>query len=161
MSQGGSAELLLDLSSMIESPEIPRKFAVELAADAASDSTQGLIFVTPLRVFGSAVVRLNSVYIQAEVRARISIPCRRCLEPIEREIDANLETDMEVGEQEQVVDLFPDVMAVAVAGISPNVLCRGDCRGLCPSCGANLNDHPDHRCEQAEDRPRRLGDLLR
>ncbi len=162
MSRGGSAELLLDVRSMIESPEVPQQFVLELAADAASDPEQSLQFVTPLRVLGAAVVRLGSVFIRAEIHARISIPCRRCLEPMEREIAANLEMNAAIGDQEQVVDLYPDVMAVAIAGVSQNVLCREDCRGLCPGCGANLNDDPDHRCEErAEDRPRRLGDLLR
>ncbi|MBN1858488.1 DUF177 domain-containing protein [Candidatus Bipolaricaulota bacterium] len=160
MSRGGSAELLFDVSSLIESPEVPQQFALELAAEAASDPEGNLRFVTPLCVFGEAVVRLGSVFIRAEIRGRISIPCRRCLEPMEREIETNLEMDVKIGDQEQVVDLFPDVMATAIAGISPNVLCREDCRGLCPACGVNLNDDPDHRCERAEDHPRRLGDLL-
>ena len=161
MSQGGSAELLLDISSLIESPDVPQRFALELAADAASASSESLEFLSPLRVFGSAVARIDSVHIEAEVRGRVFIPCRRCLKPVEREIETTLEMDVPIGDQEQVVDLFPDIMAVAVAGISPNVLCREDCRGLCPACGANLNDDPDHQCEETEDRPRRLGDLLR
>jgi len=161
MLQGGSAELLLDVSSLIESPEVPQQFALELAAEAASDSAQSLEFLTPLSVFGSAVARVDSVFIRAEVRGRISIPCRRCLKPIKRDIETTLEMDVSIGEEERTVDLFPDVMAVAVAGISANVLCSDDCRGLCPTCGANLNDDPNHLCDQSDDRPRKLGDLLR
>jgi uncharacterized protein len=33
------------------------------------------------------------------------------------------------------------------------VLCREDCAGLCPQCGVNLNDQPDHEHE-AEPDPR-------
>ena len=33
-----------------------------------------------------------------------------------------------------------------------NVLCREDCAGLCPACGANLNEAgPDHHHERAPD----------
>ncbi|MCI1901473.1 MAG: DUF177 domain-containing protein [Bifidobacteriaceae bacterium] len=28
--------------------------------------------------------------------------------------------------------------------IPPTPLCRPDCLGLCPQCGINLNEHPDH-----------------
>ena len=31
-------------------------------------------------------------------------------------------------------------------------LCRPDCRGLCPQCGMDLNDHPDHHHEMMDDR---------
>lgn len=30
-------------------------------------------------------------------------------------------------------------------------LCKPDCLGLCPQCGMNLNEHPDHVHEQATD----------
>src|SRR5918999_551296 len=29
--------------------------------------------------------------------------------------------------------------------------CRDDCAGLCPQCGANLNEDPEHRHESAPD----------
>ena len=34
----------------------------------------------------------------------------------------------------------------------PNqVVCRADCAGLCPECGANLNAEPGHAHESAPD----------
>jgi len=34
----------------------------------------------------------------------------------------------------------------------PNqVVCREDCAGLCPECGASLNDDPGHAHERAPD----------
>ena len=33
------------------------------------------------------------------------------------------------------------------------ITCTPDCRGLCPTCGANLNDDPDH-AHEAEPDPR-------
>lgn len=29
-------------------------------------------------------------------------------------------------------------------------LCRPDCKGLCPQCGVDLNEHPDHRHETTD-----------
>ena len=31
------------------------------------------------------------------------------------------------------------------------ILCRPDCAGLCPECGANLNEEPDHAHEKGPD----------
>ena len=39
------------------------------------------------------------------------------------------------------------------------ITCRPDCRGLCPRCGANLNDDPDH-AHEAEPGPA-LGEAVR
>ena len=42
-----------------------------------------------------------------------------------------------------------DALALALPS---QILCREDCAGLCPICGANLNDAgPDHRHESTPD----------
>lgn len=38
-------------------------------------------------------------------------------------------------------------------------LCREDCLGLCPQCGINLNEHPDHKHETVDIRFSELADL--
>jgi uncharacterized protein len=41
-----------------------------------------------------------------------------------------------------VRDLVAEAMPV-------KLLCRDDCQGLCPECGADLNADPDHHHEEA------------
>jgi len=41
-----------------------------------------------------------------------------------------------------------DALALA---LPTQLTCRPDCAGLCPQCGANLNDEPDHRHDEAPD----------
>ena len=43
-----------------------------------------------------------------------------------------------------------DAFALAVPA---QITCTPDCRGLCPHCGANLNDDPEH-AHEAEPDPR-------
>lgn len=52
--------------------------------------------------------------------------------------------------------LLRDTMA---EGLPLQVLCRPDCKGLCPQCGANLNDDPDHHHEVIDDRFTALAEL--
>ena len=40
------------------------------------------------------------------------------------------------------IDLTPLLTEEIIANIPIKVLCREDCQGLCPQCGANLNDNP-------------------
>jgi uncharacterized protein len=41
-----------------------------------------------------------------------------------------------------------DALALALPA---QLTCRPDCAGLCPQCGANLNEEPDHRHESGPD----------
>jgi uncharacterized protein len=41
-----------------------------------------------------------------------------------------------------VVDLAFALREELILAVPPFVECRPDCKGLCPRCGANLNDGP-------------------
>ncbi|CDP47609.1 YceD family protein [Propionibacterium freudenreichii] len=47
----------------------------------------------------------------------------------------------------ELLDLDPVLRDAIVLDLPFTPLCRPDCKGLCPQCGANLNEHPDHHHE--------------
>jgi len=88
------------------------------------------------------------------IDGELSVPwhgvCRRCLLETGgtqvsevHELYQRIVTDPEafeiVGEQ---LDLSDVVREVILLDVSSTPLCRPDCAGLCPTCGANLNDGP-------------------
>ena len=90
----------------------------------------------------------------------LSGPCMRCLEPAEpeAEVDAR-EVDQPGGGEELrspyveggVLDLAAWARDAYALALPNQVVCREDCAGLCPECGANLNEQPDHAHEAAPD----------
>ncbi len=89
------------------------------------------------------------------VRAHATGECDRCLEPAHFDIAGEIEEyylfeepqDAEAYEDgfelvgpERTVDLSGAVWDAMVMDTPFVVLCRPDCAGLCPTCGANLND---------------------
>ena len=101
-----------------------------------------------------------------------SVPCRRCAEPVvarnDIEFDGRfvssrsptVDPDFDVYDSEVFgldqgggIDLRELLRETAIASISPNVVCRNDCAGLCMVCGNNLNDH-DCGCEEYDIDPR-------
>lgn len=108
----------------------------------------------------TADVTLDSVDGGIEVSGTVSAPwtgeCRRCLQPVQgllvaevREIyrprpagerpDQDEETYPLSGE---LLDLRLLVRDAALLALPIAPLCREDCAGLCPTCGADLNDGP-------------------
>jgi len=109
--------------------------------------------------------------------------CRRCLELTEREVSFEFEEefvpsiDIHTGlqlptagerspelviSQQHILDLTEVLRQYAALAASDLVLCRPDCKGLCPRCGRNLNLGPCD-CENVEIDPRLavLGELLK
>jgi uncharacterized protein len=109
-------------------------------------------------------LRLESVTEGVLVSGAVTAPtegeCARCLRPISDRLavsfqelfaypdsttDATTEQD-EVGRlRGDLIDLEPTVRDAVVLALPTSPLCRDDCPGLCPECGAHWDDLPaDH-----------------
>lgn len=130
-------------------------------------------FLSPVRLHGYLDVQGGINRLEAEVEAHVTRACARCLEPVEydkkvpvsliltRKVDSEELDDIIYVESDEVEldellvpELFLDMETV--------VLCREDCKGLCPKCGKNLN-YGDCGCDRREIDPRlaKLQELLK
>lgn len=110
--------------------------------------TRELRFVRPLRL--SATFRREQQTVLAGVRVdgETEQTCARCLEPCARPYDNAFDLDYEVRE-DPFLDITDDVRQEILLSYPVRFLCREDCLGLCPRCGANLNESKGHaeNCE--------------
>lgn len=126
-------------------------------------------FEQPVQVQISVQKSDDEVVLSGRVHTHVISTCVRCLEEFDVGIDealrrvANIVPDKQVQEDTgdpdfvflpmslPVWDLDDAVREVILIALSENPLCREDCKGLCPQCGANLN-RETCRCERREHR---------
>lgn len=103
--------------------------------------------VTPVKVCGEVFLTdAHSAFLQGEVAFTLKGECTRCLEPAENEIIAKFNEQVEQNNQEgyslvnDKIDLSQIVDDAILTNLPISFLCKEDCKGICPSCGANLND---------------------
>lgn len=98
---------------------------------------------------------VDGVLVTGLVTVIVAGECGRCLDPIEWELDIDVQelylypgTDSDDDEASRIVgealDLEPLIRDEVVLELPFMPLCQDDCAGLCPTCGANLNADPDH-----------------
>ena len=122
--------------------------------------------IAPLDVVAAAELVDDQIRITGQLETKIELQCARCLDAVVEEVHRQfdlfyspLPKDIKP-EEERVKDLdaeiafyqgdglfLADVLSEQVLlSVPMKVICRSDCRGLCASCGGNLN-HEDCRCE--------------
>jgi uncharacterized metal-binding protein YceD (DUF177 family) len=116
--------------------------------------------ITNIRIQGEAFLQLSTVYMEVSVQATIIQPCRRCLTPVPVSVDVSEPFELPVRPDADWVDPLPFVLQMIETVHNPRILCSESCRGLCPSCGADLNEDPDHICRTDESDRRTLRDFL-
>ena len=160
----------LDLRDVIEVPGAVKPF--ETALDPEPLLTPSILaFRTPPRAVGAVRNTAGLLALEAELRADTLCVCDRCGTEFDREkrltVNAPLSADAEESDDADVFPLEGDGIDVAevlttcfILDEDSKCLCRPDCKGLCPTCGKNLNDGTCG-CEKPRD-PRLavLGQLL-
>ena len=89
--------------------------------------------------------------------AALEGPCMRCLEPAHPTFEVDAREVFQPGRGEELSSPYLDESgeldiarwardALALA-LPDRLTCRADCAGLCPQCGASLNEDPEHHHE--------------
>lgn len=146
--------MLLGLSKIIDCPSASVDFSTSVDL---SDLRYGNSFPVSEPVLASGTVRNTAgvLVMTGTVRTTIHGVCDRCAGDFDRlvEIPMNVvlvtELSNEEDEDEWVFPLEGDnadlediVRTVFVLNLDSKLLCREDCKGICPRCGKNLNGGP-------------------
>jgi uncharacterized protein len=135
---------------------------------------------TPLRSAGRADLVeehhgkhkvVQDIRLKGKLETSLDVACARCLEPVVYEVDRSFDllyrplgtdagheelsvtdAEAEIGYYEGASLLLEDALREQVLLALPlKMVCREDCKGLCPHCGKNLNESQCSCAEQMED----------
>jgi uncharacterized protein len=119
---------------------------------------------------GAAFLRTpRGVLVSAKLEGTLNDTCSRCLKDVRQPVRLNIEEefvqtiDIETGvrvkdadpddfriDARHILDLEDAMRQYWSAAMPMQVLCRADCKGLCPRCGADMNNS-DHACAPEAD----------
>jgi len=110
----------------------------------------------------------QTLYLEGDLRTEVEMGCSRCLEAARLPISAPFKYILEPAQaehpeeqelsaedldfvyyQDDLIELDPLITEQILLQIPMKLLCREDCKGLCPRCGINLNQHS---CQCHEER---------
>jgi uncharacterized protein len=137
-----------------------RRFPVQTVLAAVEGETDDLRTVGEIRLEGEAFAQLGTLYMDVEMTAAVAQPCGRCLTPLETCFVLRETFTIPVPPAADAVDVRPAAVSLILSAHNPHALCRPDCRGLCKTCGADLNEDSGHVCVDRRQERRTLGDFL-
>jgi uncharacterized protein len=164
--------LRLDVSFLVKgSPGTHKDFdfnfpQLKLADNLLLVDIQGVISVS---------VTEDGVVAEGKIKALTELSCSRCLDPYWQplniefvEIFTSHPVDFaedDLGEQplpaDNSIDLTPIIRDYASLDIPIRQVCKNECKGLCPTCGVNLNQEDcGHTQEHIDPRLEGLRELL-
>jgi uncharacterized protein len=124
---------------------------------------------------------IDGVLAQGNLSAELTLPCVRCLDPVKVPLEIPLEEtfaptiDIVTGQtvrpeeedralwidEHHILDLSEVLRQDILVALPVHVVCSPDCRGLCPTCGKNLNEGDCDCTSEPDPRWAVLQDLLK
>lgn len=96
-------------------------------------------FSKPVVIKATVGCERDHVQICVEIESMIKFMCARCLREGEQLLNKKIKI-VKLIKEEKVIDLTQLAREEIMLDYPEKFLCREDCKGLCSSCGVNLND---------------------
>ena len=166
--------LVLDTRELGRRPGSMRPVSVQVPAPAdLGTPVIGVPEGSPIALDLRLEAVMEGVLVSGTARVHVTGECARCLDPVslDREVElqelfaypgsGESDPDDELPELvDDHLDLEPTLRDAVVLDLPASPLCRDNCEGLCPDCGARLEDvEADHSHEQADPRWAALAQL--
>jgi uncharacterized protein len=134
-------------------------FAHVYQPDELNPVDERIRLTAPAAVKGNVRLSGNEVFVNGYIGTRVQVECDRCLQQIELPVNADFALEYITGseyESSDVAELSEDEMLVSVfdgeaidvdeivkeqivLAVPTRMLCREDCKGICPECGIAKN----------------------
>lgn len=147
----------VDLLSLTDEP-LPFEF--KIAPGEVDLDTEGVRIAADVLVNGELSKSAAKTDVRGTIKAPLEVDCTRCLTPVNRDLDiafdvdfvgkelfpdsrethlesTDLDTDVIEGNE---IDLSQLAREQILLSLPEQVLCRDDCKGICPTCGRDLNE---------------------
>lgn len=144
--------MLINLSDIIKDDGGKLEISQHFEMPATDFLGEEFTFEKPLH-FGAVILNnTKSLELKGKVKGEMGVHCARCGKPMTVELEYPVDEilvreDANFSEDEDVivysgnsVELMEAIVNGFLLNVSGKFLCDEDCKGLCPVCGANLNE---------------------
>jgi uncharacterized protein len=140
------SRLVVPVGDLIGSPGKERPFSASLPVELSFEDAR---VEGPMEVAGRAIGLIDAVEADFTVSAAAHLTCTRCLTEWDQQIEVDARQFFRRVPEEggyavidDEIDLYAPARDELALALPSTPLCREDCRGLCPTCGTDLNSDP-------------------
>ncbi|RKY62101.1 MAG: hypothetical protein DRP96_01135 [Candidatus Neomarinimicrobiota bacterium] len=128
---------------------------IEMTLTKSDLAISDKIFIKPILATLNIYKSPYQITIKAQLKTEVDLQCDRCLKTFQRSLDTSFQTILNprgsgrdtsdeniipIGMHTNEVDLSPFAHDALLTELPMKNLCSETCKGICPKCGADLNN---------------------
>ncbi|MEW6009037.1 MAG: DUF177 domain-containing protein [Candidatus Omnitrophota bacterium] len=100
----------------------------------------GYLLCEPVKVKAKASKYPDVLNVDVIMSGAMKFDCSRCLKPGKWQFKKNTKFNFDIKPTDTSIDITPDLKEEIILNLSLKPLCKSDCKGLCITCGEDLNE---------------------
>jgi len=117
----------------------PLEVCEDIPAERWELDSSDIKFTDSIRVCVTFTKTTTDIVVKAAVTTHKDIVCARCLNHACQVVTQEFKRSYALAELKDYLEVDDDIREEILLNYPMKVLCKPDCKGLCPECGANLN----------------------
>ena len=142
-----SANLCYSANELLKHPGVPKSISVGVTLEDLSCLDVSVLPSEQIDIDIECVARGHTVLVTGVISTKWHGSCRRCLADVGGDLSLEISEMYQKNPEDELIypiangmiDLEPLVRDAIVTELPLTPLCSSDCRGICPDCGADLN----------------------
>lgn len=141
--------MVIDLKDMARRGEVEAPFRFEFEPSNDLMILPGGSFISPAVIEGVVERYEGKAFLSGKLYFTVKADCSRCLKPAAKQIEVEFDEefrpapckteDVFVYEKDKI-DISALTQQLILTNTPYAIYCKDDCRGLCPTCGKDLNE---------------------
>jgi uncharacterized protein len=95
-------------------------------------------FIKPIEVKANVMKTGAELFVDVSLESQVEYTCGKCLSKFEDTFRKKFNAVLEVRPAE-IVELNDEIRQEIILDYPMKIICKAECKGLCPNCGQNLN----------------------
>ncbi|WP_242826507.1 YceD family protein [Caldisalinibacter kiritimatiensis] len=142
----------MDINELLQGVEIHQEIDEKLTIDNISVNGRDLEILEPIEIKADIYNTDDGIFLSGKLIYIYSENCARCLKEFKNKVETKISAKIvgkneDIDEYEVIIyhsegkfNLEDIVITFVNLSLPMRVLCKDDCKGLCPKCGKNLNE---------------------
>ena len=151
--------MLMNIKNVLNVPGTSEKIGFTVSEERLSE-VHGYVFHSPVQVEGSIANHAGVVLLKLHITFSLLVTCDRCLKEtvqdfayeeehvVVRLLESEEDEEDYILAQAESIDPEEIAMTDLLLELPTKMLCKEDCKGLCPVCGCDRNEK-DCGCDQS------------
>ncbi|NLK20974.1 MAG: DUF177 domain-containing protein [Epulopiscium sp.] len=144
--------MILDVSRIMKIPEDTMELSFKEDFDFIESKNGKIQLLKPVEFNGTMIKDGDILFLDGNLEVLFKLYCDRCMTqvktPLSIRVTERFKKELPFDDEEEIhgfngseIDLTPILTGVILLNMPMKVVCNEECKGLCPECGQNLNEH--------------------